>query len=79
MENVSSHFDHIFTWSITCNAPTLTFKWKISQAYFIAIIKHRTESQSFSLTFSWELPVQKLGGRFPNTIELASGLVLCTV
>ena len=41
--------------------------------------KAQNREQSFSLTFSWELPVQKLGGRFPNTIELASWLVLCTV
>ena len=36
-KHISSHLDHIFTWSIICNAPTNKFKRKIIEAYFIAI------------------------------------------
>ena len=38
-KRINSPFDPIFTWSIICNAPTNKFKWKIIEAYFIAIIK----------------------------------------
>ena len=32
-KNINSHFDHIFTWLIICNAPTNKFKRKIIEAY----------------------------------------------
>ena len=35
-KHISSYIDHIFTWSIICNAPTNKFKRKIIGAYFIA-------------------------------------------
>ena len=38
-EHINNHLDHIFTWSIICNAPTKKLKRKIIEAYFIAINK----------------------------------------
>ena len=44
-KHINSHLDHIFTWSIICNAPTNKLKWKITEAYFIAIIKPTLNDQ----------------------------------
>ena len=38
-KHINSHFDHVFTWPKICNAPTNKFKRKITEVYFIAIIK----------------------------------------
>ena len=44
-KHISSHIDHIFTWSKICNAPTNKFKRKIIEAYFIAIMKSTLNDQ----------------------------------
>ena len=44
-KHINSHIDHIFTWSIICNAPTNKFKRKIIEAYFIAIMKPTLNDQ----------------------------------
>ena len=41
-KHINSHIDHIFTWSIICNAPTNIFKWKIIETYFIVKMKPRS-------------------------------------
>ena len=44
-KHINSHLDHIFTWSIICNAPTSKFKPKAIEAYFIAINKPTLNDQ----------------------------------
>ena len=44
-KHINSHLDHIFTWSVICNAPTNKFKQKIMEAYFIAITKPTLNDQ----------------------------------
>ena len=44
-KHIHSHLDQIFTRSIICNAPTNRFKWKVIEAYFIAIIKSTLNNQ----------------------------------
>ena len=44
-KHINRHLDHIFTWSIICNAPTNKFKPKIIEAYFIAINKPTLNDQ----------------------------------
>ena len=44
-KHINSHLDHIFTWSIICNALTNKFKRKIMEAYFIAINKPTLNDQ----------------------------------
>ena len=49
LKHVNSNLDHIFTWSIICNAPTNKFKWKIIEANIIvAIIKLTLNDQLHS-------------------------------
>ena len=48
-KHISNHIDHIFTWSIICNAPANKFKQKITEAYFIAIMKPTLNYQLDSL------------------------------
>ena len=45
LKQINSHLYHSFTWSIICNAPTNKFKWKIIEAYFIAINKPTLNDQ----------------------------------
>ena len=44
-KHINRHFDHVFTWSMICNAPTNKFKWKIIEPYFIATIKPTLNNQ----------------------------------
>ena len=44
-KHINSHLDHIFNWSIICNAPTNKFKQKTIEAYFIAINKPTLNDQ----------------------------------
>ena len=44
-KHINSLLDHIFTWSIICNAPTNKFKRKTIEAYFIAINKPTLNDQ----------------------------------
>ena len=44
-KHINTHIDHIFTWSIICNAPTNKFKRKIIGACFIAIMKPTLNDQ----------------------------------
>ena len=44
-KKINSHFDHIFTWSIICNAPTNKFKRKIIEACYIATNKPTLNDQ----------------------------------